>query len=1000
MPTPRDNARFQRIEPLGTGGTAEVVKAFVTDLHIKAALKFPLNTAKSLTHPFADLAQREYALIGDRRYPGLVRLLEPPQREGEYLMLELCEGPSLAELGRVEDPHKTLDLISAIAVDLEFLNAAGLVHGDLKPENIFIPPYWADTPAKVLFYAKLSDFSLGRLVSEDNSRRLGLGTVGYMAPETITDSVVSHSSDLFALGVTAYQLLTGRHPFMHDESEPMRVNARVREEEPYPVNRFRRDIPPEVAGLVSRLLAKDASDRPGKAIEVCRELEALGACYPFARALRPAHLLQPHKDYEENVRAAVSVSEAEKERLDLLCDGDNAQLRLVLTANFVRHNMVYDAGRFHFKQTIYWPAACRRRQLQVFQSLPDALKKESIMAAVVGDYKTARKLNLTGRTGGVTIPPALITLLRPLLRTGTVRKLSARYALQAERLGRLRAAVDLFIQAGELDGAERCAYQCAIELNRDHRNTEAVALINRVIRYAALLNNQFFVRNLLMLRGDCHKENGETEEALLTYRELIDLYRNRPPDKLLAETYKDLGDLYRLRQEFARGLEALEQSLDIFRQLDDRLEISHVLNNLGNIYWLTAQLPDALSKYRRALRIQRQLDARAEVASTLNNIGNVYGAQGRYTRCLSVLNLALEFKKEIGHAGEIARTLNNLGYAFYMTGEIGRAADCLSESLELNRRIGSKKEILFNLSNLAEIMITAGQLRASLDYFREGLELAQSLNSKADLGVFNANLAAVYRRLGRFSEAEDYLKTARQFCREMDHRFLETALQLQEAALRHAVGDDGQALSLARQALDEADSIGHSESQLGALLLITRMSDDPAYVRRTEELTENLHMARERQLLAFNRLEFLLERRLFDKAEALAEQLQGIPVGLTEDIELAWMCNLIGEALLEAGEPDRAETFVGKALTVAQRCRLLPEMVVGLALSARLQHTRGAWERCYQDSKKGLQLCKEIVDSLRNEADRQRYRQKRSVAFLAKQIKQLGELLGDKGRAG
>ena len=225
MDAPFVSPHLRFLEPLGRGGTADVAKAHATHLNRTVAVKYPLQISDDPTIDFASLAKREWDLIGGARFPGLVRLWEAPSRDPDYLLLELCPGPTLDTVPKIDSLETALAILSAVATGLEFLNAAGLVHGDLKPHNIFLPPEWATLPPESLFYVKLSDFSLGRRLDEPETIRAGLGTVGYMAPETIADRITSHRADLFALGVMAYQLVTGEHPFLKGDIDPVRVNS-------------------------------------------------------------------------------------------------------------------------------------------------------------------------------------------------------------------------------------------------------------------------------------------------------------------------------------------------------------------------------------------------------------------------------------------------------------------------------------------------------------------------------------------------------------------------------------------------------------------------------------------------------------------------------------------------------------------------------------------------------------------------------------------------------
>jgi serine/threonine-protein kinase len=163
-------------------------------------------------------------------------------------------------------------VLRELADALACAHAAGVVHWDVKPEN-------------VLFQhgvALLTDFGVARALDAEHcgfrltSTGLGLGTLGYMAPEQLAgEQDVDARADLYALGVLAYEMLTGAPPFAG--ATPVRLMTLHLTERPRPVGEVQRDVPPALSGLVARLLEKEPADRPRRAGDVLRDLEAIGA---------------------------------------------------------------------------------------------------------------------------------------------------------------------------------------------------------------------------------------------------------------------------------------------------------------------------------------------------------------------------------------------------------------------------------------------------------------------------------------------------------------------------------------------------------------------------------------------------------------------------------------------------------------------------------------------------------------------------------------------------
>jgi len=984
---PQEDPRFRFARELGRGGTAQVSLVYVDDLHVNAALKRPQPSSSDKPIDFSHLAEREFQLIGAHRFPGLVRLLEMPHHDPDYLLLEYCPGPTLDQTGRVDDLPLALNLISAIAVNLEYLRSRGLIHGDLKPHNVFLPMNWQTYRDDKFFRVKLSDFSLGRWENEQESARAGLGTVGYLAPETISSSRTSFRSDLFALGVIAYQMLTGKHPFLSDDSDPVRVNAHIVESEPDPLTKHRSDIPAAIVSLVNSLLSKDEENRPESGWQVCVTLRELGCQYPFEKALSPVHLLTRDMSYGAIVNSILSVNPSQLARLDLITGGDAINLRLVLTANFRQGRLTYGNAQFTFNYEIYWPSRMRRRLMTSFRKMPLTQKKSAIVTAVT-------------RTEFGSKLDALPELLLPMLHVRTVRHISLRMAPVFEKEGRSEDAARLYLLCGLIDDAERCTYEAAVNCRSRHEYDHAIALAKRTINFGVTAGRENSMVRLLMLQGDLHKHKGEADSALGCYTRIIRLYENRPPDGLLAETYKDLGDIYKIKQDHKAGLAALEKALEAYTTLGDNLEISHTLNNMGNIHWIVSELSTALRLYRRALAIQRRLNVIADVASTLSNIGSIYCVIGRFARSIRVMDLSLRLKRDIGNPAEIARTLNNLGYTHHVSGNSTKAIEQLTESLEINRRIGSRKEALFNLDNLTSIMIVAGRIKDSLTFLSEGMSLSEELGDKPHLGAFNLTMAIALMRLGRFSSADQALTNVESRLQEVDDHMLRFSCRLQRAWLRYHIGDLPESARASAALLKEAADRRNLYDQLNAMLLLTRLDPAAELVGRAGAIIDELKLEREKALLTFGRIEALIGNGQTDSAHQLA--VGHIPYLLSApvDLEFPWMANLAAELLISVNSVEQAAEMLELSYHRANATGLIWEAITALTLLARLDSARGDFENGFSRYKQALQLCKSLAQNLENDRDRACFQNRRIVLFLVDEIRRLGKLLGQKQRAG
>ncbi len=974
--------------PLGKGGTAKVAKAFSSDHKKDVAVKYPLDEQSQSPQQFTTLAKREHELIGKLKFPGIVNLLKfsenPP-----YLLLELCTGQSLEKLGKVEDKEMLQVIISATAASLELIKLRGIIHCDIKPQNIFLPPDFAIRENGDLFFSKISDFSLGRFMSEPETARAGHGTVGYAAPETLALGKTSHRSDLFSLGVIAYQLATGIHPFIMNETDPVKIEGHIQEDEPVPIFQLRNDLSKEFIELVNKLLAKVDTDRPENAWQVCQKLKQCGCLYPFEKVVSPSYLIRSGIKFQAFVDQFLELNETQKNRLMDLTGSKEDSLRLVLYSNFTRGNLFYNGKKFELKSTFYWPATLRRKVFSQFAGSKMVQRKQIIQDSLSSSSQKPSKF-----------APGLRLLIPHLLSAPFVRTLSKKMAPQIEKSGDWSAAARLYLQAGLLEDAERCTEKSAKDLNDAGSKNSAIHLINHVFEFAQFQGKEFEVRQLLMSKGDIERANGNIDSALATYDKIIKLYHGNPPDKLLAETYRDMGDLFKTRQKVKDGIEVLTKALDIYRVLKDDLEMSRALNNIGELYRIGSDLDNSLKYMRQALSIQKKCKDTAAAANSLNNIAIIYGTRGQLRRTITILGISLKMKRKLEDQGEIARTLNNLGYAYQLSGDYDKAQSFLKESLEINRKIGSKREVFSNLFNLSETMTKCGLLKDAILFVKEGLEIAIALNLKPHQAHILKTMGSIYQRMNRFTEAENCFAQSSALVKEIDDKVLNIRLSLAQSELRIELGDSKNALALAEKAVAESVALKAGLEEFQALVILVRSMGKLEHLGRARNIVEELKLSREKLILEFAYLDFLLEIDARADLTRLFAPLESQFAKVKDDIEYPKLLNTAGEVLITCGEKGKAAELLKTSREIALAKNLAAEVITAHILEGRISFDEARYEQSFASCKKALQLCKEAAQTIASDSDKMGFMKKPKMVFLANQIRQLSEKLGSKQKAG
>jgi serine/threonine protein kinase len=253
--TGRKLGPYEIHELLGRGGMGAVYRAVHETLEQSRAIKV-LPAHFSGDPDFVERFRREAAIAAKLHHPNVVQIYDIGERDGlHYIIMQFVEGRSLRDVIRTESPLSTRRasyILRQLAEAVDYAHARGVVHRDLKPGNILVQSN---------DHVTLVDFGIARAANEVRLTRTGLmvGTPEYMAPEVVTGSGEGPSADLYALGVVAYELLTGTVPFGGTDT-PAVMFAHVHRDVPSP-REFRDDLPRSIETALLRQLRKAPADR-------------------------------------------------------------------------------------------------------------------------------------------------------------------------------------------------------------------------------------------------------------------------------------------------------------------------------------------------------------------------------------------------------------------------------------------------------------------------------------------------------------------------------------------------------------------------------------------------------------------------------------------------------------------------------------------------------------------------------------------------------------------
>jgi serine/threonine kinase PknH len=260
--------RIERV--LGTGGMGAVYEATQQSLRRSVALKViapraPIDT--TLRNRF----RREGPLQAVIEHPHILPVYEAGESHGRlFIAMRLVRGPTLKAIGagRGLDPRRSMRILGDVAHALDAAHGAGLVHRDIKPQNILVAR--GD-------FAYLADFGLSRTADEATLTRSGqlLGSVAYMSPEQVRGERATRASDIYSFACVVYECLVGLVPFPR-ESDHAVLHAHVSEPPPRP-SEIRPELPPRLDGVLGSAMAKAPDARPRSASALVRDVQsALG----------------------------------------------------------------------------------------------------------------------------------------------------------------------------------------------------------------------------------------------------------------------------------------------------------------------------------------------------------------------------------------------------------------------------------------------------------------------------------------------------------------------------------------------------------------------------------------------------------------------------------------------------------------------------------------------------------------------------------------------------
>jgi serine/threonine protein kinase len=248
---PTHIGNYSIVEQVGLGASSNVYFAIEEKKYTSVAIKQLRNNCRS--GPYRKLLANEITLASKLHHKNIVQLLGANLEEatGPYLVLEYIKGVSLDRHQHADNLlpiNQVISVIEQIAKALQYIATQGVVHRDVKPENIILMPNGM---------TKLTDF--GCAIATGSSGDMVAGSLAYMSPEQLEGLPLDERADIYSLGATLYRLLTGKNIFVADDQFDARIA--VLNFPAIPIQTYRKELPPDLVKVIHRALEKNLNKR-------------------------------------------------------------------------------------------------------------------------------------------------------------------------------------------------------------------------------------------------------------------------------------------------------------------------------------------------------------------------------------------------------------------------------------------------------------------------------------------------------------------------------------------------------------------------------------------------------------------------------------------------------------------------------------------------------------------------------------------------------------------
>src|SRR5882724_2198225 len=796
---PQEISHYRIIERLGAGGMGEVFLAQDVRLDRKVAIK--MLPAKSIGDEQAKKRLfREAKAAATLDHPNICAIYEVGE-EGDcaFIVMQYIEGRTLSRIikNNALSPLEVVDIGIQAAEALAEAHSRGVIHRDIKPQNVIITPRGR---------VKVLDFGLAKIVRDEGALTTAeldsrltdtgevVGTVGYMSPEQLRDLPVDARSDLFSLGVLLYECATGRSAFVG--STKIQISLQVIEVDPQKPSELNMGVPSELDDFILKAIAKDVNARYQSAAAMLADLrrmeDSLQGSILNTRPLTPGPRSSRSSapgGLSSKIRAAPVMLKLGLILVPLVILGTWWAVRIARPS---MHQPSPEARKWYEDGTRAMSAGAfyeARKQLEQSISIDDgyALSHARLAQTYLeldnidkAREELLRALSLASdrsslpRSDSTYIDAVSATIGREFAKAIDYYHKLADEAPDSEKanayveLGRayerndnIDKAQDYYQKAIVKDSQSPAAYmRLAILSGRRQDSKNADEAFNEAERLYRLMTKPEGVAEVFYQRGALLAKTKQLSEAK---KHLEEALRNLPADNSyqLVKTKLQLSAVYYDEGDSERAKNLATEAIDLAQKNKTQDLVTNGMIELGYTVLSRGDFDEAGKLFSQALNFAQSDKARSSEARALVALGALNQQKGNLDEAIPMFEEAIKFYQDAGYQRETSNALLSLGRAYRDKGNYEVALQTFEQQVKLAGELGDQAQLAAAHLSIATLLgVEQERYPEALEHLNTSYDIDVARGSKLRSAYDQMNRANLLWQLGRYKEAKDALAEA------------------------------------------------------------------------------------------------------------------------------------------------------------------------------------------------------------------------------------------------